>query len=155
MVHAGDDFIVSRGGGFFERLIRVFEEYDADAAFCVQRVTNPRRYGVVRGKNLAPKTYRVEEVEEKPKRPKSNVAIVRIYVFKPSIFDCIEEARAVNGSEIELTDAIQGLVDEGGGVYAVELRSDETRIDVGTPESYWVALEATRRRLVPKHAARH
>jgi dTDP-glucose pyrophosphorylase len=148
MVHAGDDFIMSRGGGsFHKRLVRVFEEYDADAAFCVQRVADPRRYGVVKGKSLSPKIYRVEGVEEKPKRPKSNIAVVGIYVFKPSIFGCIEEVRASNESEIELTNAIQRLVDEGAGVYAVELSSDEIRIDVGTPESYWAALEATRRRL--------
>jgi UTP--glucose-1-phosphate uridylyltransferase len=144
MVHAGDDFIMSRRGGFFERLIRVFEKYDADGAFCVQRVTNPTRYGVVKGKKLAPKTYRVEEVEEKPKHPKSNIAIVGIYVFKPRILDCIENVRGSSGSEIELTDSIQRLLDEGGDVYAVELSSNETRIDIGTPESYWAALKATR-----------
>ena len=148
MVHAGDDFIISQGGGICERLARVFETYDADAAFYVQRVANPTRYGVVKGKNLTPGIHRVEEVEEKPERPKSNIAIVGIYVFKPRIFECIEDVRAGNESEIELTDAIQRLVDDGGEVYAVELGSDETRIDVGTPESYWTALEATRRRVV-------
>jgi dTDP-glucose pyrophosphorylase len=150
MVHAGDDFIISSGAGFCKRLVRVFEKYHADGAFCVQRATNPKRYGVVKGKSLGHKIYRVEGVEEKPRRPKSNIAIVGIYVFNPRIFDCIEHVRSGNEGEIELTDAIQRLVDEGGGVYGVELSSDETRIDVGTPESYWAALEATRGKLVSR-----
>jgi UTP--glucose-1-phosphate uridylyltransferase len=147
MVHAGDDFIMSPTGGYCKRLMKAFEAYDADAVFCVQKVANPQRYGVIEGKNVTANVYRVRGIEEKPKRPKSNIAIVGIYIFKPTIHDCLEKIRGGKNREIELTYAIQKLAEGGGRVYAVELGSDETRIDVGTPESYWTALEATRGRL--------
>ena len=154
MVHAGDDLVISRNGGYCERLIKAFEAHDADGAFCVQKITNPTGYGVVEGKSAGRNIYRVEGVEEKPRRPKSNIAIVGIYLFKPKIYDCIENVRAGRDREIQLTDAIRRLVDEGGRVYAVELSSNETRIDVGSPESYWTALEATRSRWRPTDLAR-
>jgi UTP--glucose-1-phosphate uridylyltransferase len=143
MVHAGDDFVISPNGDCFRRLIKVFETREADAAFCVQRATNPKRYGVIEGKNVASNIYRVKGIEEKPKRPKSNIAIVGIYIFKPEIHDYVEDLRVGKNEEIELTHAIRNLVEKNGKVYAVELGSDETRIDVGTPESYRAALEAT------------
>lgn len=44
-------------------------------------------------------------------------------------------------NEIQLTDAIQQLIDEKCNVYAVELSKNEKRIDNGTPEFYWTALK--------------
>jgi UTP--glucose-1-phosphate uridylyltransferase len=150
MVHAGDDFVISRNGGYCKRLIKAFEAYDADAAFCVQKVSDPKRYGVVEGKRVAPNVYWVKRVEEKPKRPKSKFAIVGVYIFKPEIHEHVEGIRRDKTGEIELTSAIQKLIEERERVYAVELGSGETRIDVGTPESYWKALEATIGRLETK-----
>jgi len=143
IVHAGDDLIISRDVGYFSRLVRAFDGHQADAAFCVQKVKDPTRYGVVEGDRVSPGLYRVKRVEEKPRRPKSRVAIVALYAFNESIHDYIEKARGYHAHELELTDAIEGLIEDGGKVYGVELNADETRIDVGTPESYWNALRAT------------
>ena len=143
IVHAGDDLIISRKGGYFQRLIRAFDAHEADAVFCVQKVKDPTKYGVIEGDRLGPGIYRVRHVEEKPRRPKSRVAIVALYAFNKRIYRYIEEARGYHGRELELTDAIERLIKGGGRVYAVELNSHETRVDIGTPESYWNALRAT------------
>ena len=143
IVHAGDDLIISRNLGYFSRLMRAFEIYRADAVFCVQKVRDPTKYGVVECESIGPGIYRVKHVEEKPRHPKSRIAIIALYAFNEKIYHYIEKAREPDGHELELTDAIEELVKDGGKVYAVELNSHETRIDIGTPESYWNALEAT------------
>jgi dTDP-glucose pyrophosphorylase len=143
IVHAGDDLILSRDAAYFRRLMRAFSVHKADAAFCVQKVKDPTTYGVIEGDRIGLGIYRVRHVEEKPRRPKSRVAIVALYAFNERIYDCIERVRQCHDRELELTDAIEELVKDGGKVYAVELNSNETRIDIGNPESYWNALRAT------------
>lgn len=144
LVHAGDDLIVSRStDNSIRRLMRIFEAQDADATFFVQKVANPSKYGVVEGKRVGPGVYLVNHVEEKPKRPKSRIAIVAMYAFNDRIYQSIERVRKSHGRELELTDAIEGLINDGGRVYAIELKSCETRLDVGMPESYWNALRRT------------
>ena len=54
----------------------------------------------------------------------------------------IEETLPDQNNEIQLTAAIQRLIDEKCDVYAIELHRNERRIEVGTPESYWIALHS-------------
>ncbi len=144
IVHAGDDIIVSRNpAGCIRRLMRAFDAYQADAAFFVERVKDPRKYGVVEGDKIGRGIYLVKHVKGRPKHPKSKMAIVALYAFNERIYRCIEQGRQNRRRELELTDAIERLIKDDGRVYAFELGPHETRIDVGTPESYWNALRAT------------
>lgn len=63
-----------------------------------------------------------------------------VYIFRHSIFDAIEEAGPGVAGELQLTDGIQTLLQDGKKVVGVELRPDESWIDIGTPASYWDAL---------------
>jgi len=63
-----------------------------------------------------------------------------IYMFNSTIMNALEKTQPGYGGEIQLTDAIQKLIDMGLNVYAVKLREDEIRLDIGTPETYWEAL---------------
>lgn len=148
LVHAGDDLILSKDNNYVKRLIRAFEELSADAAFLVERVEQPRRYGVVEAIQVTDGIYRVERIVEKPKVPRSDMVAIAVYVFKPTIYGEIERLEPGVGGEIQLTDAIQSLIDEGSMVYAVELREGK-RVDVGTSEMYWNALETTYKLLGP------
>jgi UTP--glucose-1-phosphate uridylyltransferase len=145
MVHVGDDFIVSRNDEYLKRLVKTFEMYEADATFCVEKVRDPRKYGVIKGKKIDKNLYQVTGIMEKPARPQSNIAIIAIYVFNERIYDGIEKAKPDVGGEIQLTDGIKQLIDEDCNVYAIELNPNERRIDIGTPKSYWIALNATRK----------
>jgi UTP--glucose-1-phosphate uridylyltransferase len=144
IVHAGDDLILSTTPSVvFRRLMKTFHLYGADAVFFVQKVKDPTKYGVVEGKEVESGTYYVEHVEEKPKRPRSKNAIVALYVFNGKIYGHIKKTPNLQTRELELTSAIQHLIENGGHVYALKLKSNETRLDVGTPESYWNALRTT------------
>lgn len=143
VVHAGDDIIVSKNNEYFCNLEKVFVEREADAAFCVERVRNPRKYGVIQGKKIGRNLYQVTGIDEKPLRPKSNIAIIAIYIFNKRIYRCIENVRSHMNAEIQLTSGIRKLIDEKCRVYAVELNRNEKRIDIGTPQSYWNALHST------------
>ena len=122
LVHAGDDLILSRDNRHVRRLTKVFEELSADATLLVQRVDDPRRYCVVEGVRVSKGIVRVKRIVEKPRVPRSNMATIAIY-----------GVQALYGV---------GLIDGGGVVYAVELKEGK-RIDVGTSEMYWNALNTT------------
>jgi len=81
------------------------------------------------------------EVVEKPETPPSNLAIMPFYIFKPEVIEILEGLKPGVGGEIQLTDAIQGLIDRGRNVVATVLRDDELRLDIGTPETYREALQ--------------
>lgn len=135
LLHAGDDVIISPGNDHIKRLEDAFFSFDADAAFLVDRVKMPEQYGVVDGKSIGNGLVRVEHLDEKPRQPKTNLAVIATYIFKPSIFDQLERTKPDENGEIQLTDAIKSLVVNGKCI-AVELGNNERRIDVGTPESY-------------------
>jgi len=141
VVHAGDDLILSNRD-YMQRLVSVFGEYKADAAFFMQRVKDPTKYGVVTGQKITNGVYHVKQIIEKPSKPLSKLAVVAIYVFKPKIYQAIEQVKPDMNNEIQLTDAIQVLINERDSVYGVELTSDEKRIETGDPASYRDAFTA-------------
>jgi UTP--glucose-1-phosphate uridylyltransferase len=143
LVHAGDDIIIARDSSHLRRLVNVFEEMRADAAFLVETVADPTQYGVINGEEIRPGTYEVVGIMEKPRQPQSNLAIVGIYAFTKEIHQAIQKIQPDHSNEIQLTDAIRHLISGGRRVYAVRLHNDEKRVDIGTPTSYWNALKET------------
>lgn len=135
LLHVGDDVILSPNNRHIKRLEVAFFSNDADIAFLVDRVENPEKYGVVEGKSIGNGILRVEQMEEKPRRPKTNLAIVAAYAFKPWIFSEMERTKPDENGEVEINDAIVSRAAHGKCI-AVELEAGEKRIDVGTPESY-------------------
>ncbi len=136
LMHAGDDLIVSLKNSHIERIKGVFEEYSADICFFVEGVKDPRRYGVIIGEEIKPNLFSVSKIIEKPKVPPTNLAIVAIYLFKPIIYDAIEDVNPDEKGEIQLTDALNIALENGCRVYALKLEHPERRIDIGTPETY-------------------
>src|SRR5215217_7477067 len=91
------------------RLVETFTSETPDALILLTHVPDPENYGVAEldGGN------RVSRLVEKPKEPQTDLALVGVYMFTPSIF---EAARSIEPSwrdELEITDAIQTLVDRG------------------------------------------
>jgi len=148
LVHAGDDLIISRNNAHLMRLVNIFEKYDADAALFVEKVKDPSKYGVIVGEKMGKKVYQVKKIVEKPSSPPSDIATVAVYAFNPKIYRAIEKTRPDKNDEIQLTDAIQQLIDQGCNVYALELNHSEKRIEIGTPESYLAALSAFRSKVI-------
>jgi UTP--glucose-1-phosphate uridylyltransferase len=141
LVHAGDSCIISREMDYLKKLLDAFEMLNADAAFLVLEIKNPKQYGIVEGTEVQPGIIKVKSVVEKPEKPKTNWAIMAMYVFRPVIFKALESTKPGQNGEIQLTDAIQKLVENGLKVYAVKLDKNYRHLDIGSPERYWEALE--------------
>lgn len=135
LLHAGDDVILSPNNEHLQRLEKAFFEYDADMAFLVTEIDDPRSYGVIQGTEIKKGIIKVDSLEEKPKKPKSKLAVIAIYIFKSSIFTILQKTKPDKKGEIQLADAVKSVINNGNTI-AVKLKNNERRIDVGTPESY-------------------
>ena len=142
MVCAGDTYIVSRDNGFFKRMVKAFSQ-DVSAILLLQEVQDPRLYGVAVVRGRGDNQFNVVRVVEKPEKPPSRLAIMPFYIFTPEIIKALEYLEPGVGGEIQLTDAIQKLIDDGCRVLGVLLSGDELRLDIGTPETYWEAVKAS------------
>ena len=93
------------------------------------------RYGIVEGTPVAAGIQRLQSLIEKPPigEAPSNLAIVGRYVFTPAIFDYIDRTPAGAGGEIQVTDAINALAQEGH-VYSCEFTG--RRYDMGDKVGY-------------------
>ena len=141
LVHAGDSCIISESMDHIKKLLEAFEHFNADATFLVLEIENPKQYGIVEGEEIEKGIIKVKSVVEKPEKPKTNWAIMAMYIFHPIIFKALEATKPGKNGEIQLTDAIQKLVDWGLKVYAVKLDKSYAHLDIGSPERYWEALE--------------
>ena len=150
LTHAGDTYVISEGGQHLKRLIEAHGRLGSEATFLVEEMEDPRKYGVVKGEAIDRGLYQVKSIEEKPERPPSKLAVVPIYAFTPRIFEELARTKPGKGGEIQLTDAIQSLVTHHRKVYAVQLKRNEVKIDIGNPETYWGALKESYKRTLTK-----
>ncbi|WP_433435263.1 glucose-1-phosphate thymidylyltransferase [Nonomuraea sp. CA-141351] len=105
VMYLGDNFLVN---GIAD-LVDAYRRADYDAQILLTKVAEPQLYGVA---ELGP-DGEIIGLEEKPEHPRSDLAIVGVYTFSPAIHDAV---RAINPSargELEITDAIRWLVDNG------------------------------------------
>ena len=132
VVYLGDN-VLTEGIGEY---VRRFEESGADAMVLLAKVPNPQRFGVAKFDEKG----RLVGLVEKPKLPPSDYALVGIYFFRPPhIFRAIETLKPSWRGELEITDAIQKLIDWGLRVEYAIVRGWWK--DTGTPKDI---LEANR-----------
>jgi len=142
LVHAGDTFIVSESD-IFGRLSRTHLDRKAQATITLQEVPDPRRFGIATVEDNHDGTFTVKRVIEKPAKSESHLAIMALYAFDSEIFDALNNLQPGNGGEVQLTDAIQKLIENGRKVQALKMGPRDYVLDIGTPETYWEALEFT------------
>ena len=123
------------------RMTELFELRHASCVLAVEEVPleQTMHYGIVNVDEGEDDIFRVINVVEKPgpgKAP-SRLAIAGRYVFSPVIFDMIRRIGPDHRGEIQLTDAIQQLCEEGRRVLAVKLPAHEKRYDIGNFPSYF------------------
>ena len=128
-VFLGDDVIDAKVP-VMRQMSRVFERLHS-TVLAVQRVPKSQThlYGIIKGRKVAPRIYKVEDLVEKPKaNAPSNLAIIGRYALTPGIFGAIEETKPGKGGEIQLTDALRILLKKED-IYAYEFEG--TRYDAG------------------------
>lgn len=142
VVALGDSILGLHGQS--KTLSRMMELFTSRGASCVIAVEEvPREetshYGVIEPGEAMGGGIRIVNLVEKPKPSEapSNLAIAGRYVFSPIIFDMIRGVGPDRRGEIQITDAIQRLCDEGRRVIAVQLPPGERRYDIGNFPSYF------------------
>jgi len=137
ILHAGDISIISRQNHPILRLIDTAKKNpDASAILVCKKIKDAEGYGVIQTENKSSSVYLVEGVEEKPLKPKSNLGILALYYFKPEIFSSLKKTKRGKNNEIQLTDGIQNMINDGKKVLAIPLTKYDVEIDVGTVKSY-------------------
>jgi len=133
-MHAQSDIV--------QRMTRCFVEREALAVIAFERVPKEdvSRYGIAEPKTQGD-VFEIRDLIEKPtpQEAPSNLAIAARYVLAPAIFDAIRRTPPGQGGEIQITDAIRLLLQQGGKVYGVCLRPSERRYDIGNFQSYFRA----------------
>jgi glucose-1-phosphate thymidylyltransferase len=114
----GEKIVVMLGDNVVEKDIRrgvaAFRKQKRGARIYLKEVPNPREYGVaeLRGK-------RVARIVEKPKRPKSNLAVIGIYMYDSSVFDIIRTLKPSGRGELEITDVNNAYISRGQLEYEI------------------------------------
>jgi glucose-1-phosphate thymidylyltransferase len=114
----GDDrFVMFLGDnviqGGISGLIRQFADSEWNSQIVLTRVDHPQQYGVAQLDDDG----RIVQLVEKPKEPLSDLALVGIYMFDQHIFEAVHAIQPSWRGELEITDAIQWLVDHGYAVF--------------------------------------
>ena len=147
IVHAGDVTILSNTKHPILRLIETSKKNpDVKAILLCKEIKDFQRYGVPTVSKISSNLFSVNEVVEKPQKPKSNLGILPLYYFKSDIFSSLKKIKPGKGKEFQLTDAIQNLIDDKEKVLAISLNKNEEEVDVGTVESYRNAQDVTFRK---------
>lgn len=143
LMYLGDNLLQSGVQPF----VRRFEEDGPDAVVGTTRVAHPEKYGVVEVRDGS-----IVSIEEKPARPKSDHALIGVYLFTPEIHPIIAGLAPSARGELEITDAIWRLWKAHGRVSVLEV--DGWWKDTGHPDDLLEANELVLRSLTPDRAER-
>ena len=111
-----DPFVMYLGDNLIKHeiseLVEQFQSQDLDALIQLKEVENPSSFGVAELDDDGG----VVRLEEKPESPRSNLALVGVYLFNSKVHDAIDGLEPSARGEYEITDAIQKLLEEGAQV---------------------------------------
>jgi UTP--glucose-1-phosphate uridylyltransferase len=143
VVALGDSIIgLNAESDIVRRMVDEFERSGAEAVIAFEEVLQAEvvHYGIARAKSGGA-VFELADIVEKPSiaEAPSTLAVAARYVFAPTIFDHLEKTTPGKGGEIQLTDAIRRIIQSGGRVLGMRLRSDERRFDIGNFDSYFRA----------------
>jgi len=109
---AGEKICVVLGDNLIEKNIRraveAFRKQKGGAKILLKEVPDPQRFGVAEFEK-----DRIVRVEEKPKEPKSNYAVIGIYMYDGAVFDVIKPLRPSGRGELEITDVNNRYIEKG------------------------------------------
>lgn len=89
--------------------VKLFNSSDCEASVLLTEVDNPQDFGIA----VLNEKNHIVRVIEKPQHPESKLAVIGVYMFRSKIFDAVNELKFSNRGQLEITDAIQWLIDHG------------------------------------------
>ncbi|HEU4403547.1 MAG TPA: sugar phosphate nucleotidyltransferase [Candidatus Polarisedimenticolia bacterium] len=146
----GDKIVVMLGDNIIEGDIRAsvaaFQKQPRGARLLLKKVTDPARFGVPEIRD-----GRIVAIEEKPAQPKSDYAVIGVYMYDAEIFDIIGTLKPSARNEMEITDVNNAYIARG------ELQHDALEgwwTDAGTFESLFRANQLVREKMIDRLTAR-
>ena len=104
VMYLGDNLILDG----ITTLVEEFQRDRPNSQILLAKVPHPEEFGVAELDGT-----RIKRLVEKPKEPKSDLALVGVYMFDATIFDAVDRIKPSFRNELEITDAIQYLIDHG------------------------------------------
>jgi len=136
LLHAGDTYFPNYE--FIKKFISMNKKSNNSSTIVLSKMKNLKGYGVAQikknnGENI------VINLEEKPRNPKSDLAILPIYLFKPEIFQALKNTKKGYNKELQVTDAIMTLVKENKKIISYNY-GNQKWFDIGRHKNYFNAL---------------
>ena len=114
----GEKVIIILGDNIIGESIRPavedFKKQKSGGKIFLKRVKNPREYGVAELKG-----NKVVRIEEKPKKPKSNLAVIGLYMYDNEVFRIVKTLKPSGRGELEITDVNNAYIKKGNMTYSV------------------------------------
>ena len=117
VLYLGDNFVL----GGIKPYVDVFAAGTANSQILLHPVDDPQSFGIVQFVD-----GKIAKIVEKPANPSSNLAVIGVYMLDHNVFDVIETLEPSGRGELEITDALQGLIDRG------------LRVDAEIMDRYWI-----------------
>jgi glucose-1-phosphate thymidylyltransferase len=112
----GEPFVMYLGDNLIAdgiaTLVNEYRRVGCNSQILLAHVRNPEQFGVAELQN-----GKVVRLTEKPREPKSDLALVGVYMFDDTIWEAVKAIRPSARQELEITDAIQWLIDHGKSVH--------------------------------------
>ena len=128
---SNEKFVVFLGDNIIQKSIsefaKNFEGSNYDASILLCKVDNPSRFGIADVKD-----GKILKIMEKPENPPTNLAVTGIYFLTPKIFDVIDRLKPSSRDELEITDALEMLLNENDNI-SYSMITDYWK-DTGTPD---------------------